>query len=128
MADISRELDLAALQVAHQRIAPWIHRTPVLHSTSLDELCGATLYFKAEHLQKTGAFKARGACNAVMGLDDAAARAGVATHSSGNHGAALAWAAALRGIAAHVVVPENASAAKRANIIRYGARIAGAAR
>ena len=123
MIETSPGLDLAAIRAAHVRIMPWIHRTPVLRSASLDALCGATVFFKAEHLQKAGAFKARGACNAVMGLGNAAAGSGVATHSSGNHGAALAWAAALRGIAAHVVVPANASAAKRANIIRHGARI-----
>jgi threonine dehydratase len=113
----------ACVQAAHARIRPWIHRTGLIRSTTLDRMVGAELFFKAEHLQKTGAFKARGACNAVMGLDEQSARAGVATHSSGNHGAALAWAARLRGIAAHVVVPSNASAAKRANILRYGARI-----
>ena len=115
--------DLAMLQSAWTRIRPWIHRTPVLRSRTLDAISGASLFFKAEHLQKTGAFKARGACNAVMGLDERGAGAGVVTHSSGNHGAALAWAARLRGIEAQVVVPVNANAAKRANILRYGARI-----
>jgi len=123
MAELSPMADFASVQAARARIRPWIHHTALIRSSTLDGMCGAELFFKAEHLQKTGAFKARGACNAVMGLDEHAARAGVATHSSGNHGAALAWAARLRGIEAHVVVPSNASAAKRANIARYGARI-----
>ena len=115
--------DLDAVKTAAQRIAPHVHRTPVLQSRTLDALCGARVHLKCEHLQKVGAFKARGACNAVFALDEAEASRGVATHSSGNHGAGLAWAAALRGIPAHVVVPANANRSKRANIARYGARI-----
>ena len=105
------------------RIEGVVERTPVMRSATLDARTGARLFLKCEHLQKTGAFKARGASNAVFGLGDEDARRGVATHSSGNHGAALAWAARLRGIPAHVVVPANANRAKRANIERYGARI-----
>ncbi|KGM54014.1 hypothetical protein N800_06045, partial [Lysobacter daejeonensis GH1-9] len=101
---------------AAARIAPHAHATPVLRSRSLDALAGCELHFKAEPLQRSGAFKFRGACNAVWALDDANARAGVVTHSSGNHGAALALAARTRGIACHVVVPEGAVAAKLAAI------------
>lgn len=115
--------DLAAIRSAAARIASVIERTPVMRSDTLDALSGARLFLKCEHLQKTGAFKARGASNAVFGLTDEEARRGVATHSSGNHGAALAWAARLRGVPAHVVVPSNANRAKRANIERYGARV-----
>lgn len=106
---------------AAARIAPHAHATPVLRSRALDEAAGARLSFKAEHLQRAGAFKFRGACNAVFALDDASAARGVVTHSSGNHGAALALAARLRGIACHVVVPEGAVRAKRAAIAHYGA-------
>ena len=84
------EVDLAAIRTAHARIAPYIHRTPVLSSRSLDEAAGARLFFKCENLQKVAAFKARGACNAVLSLSAAEAKHGVVTHSSGNHGAALA--------------------------------------
>jgi threonine dehydratase len=108
---------------AHQRITPYIHRTPVLTSSYLNQLSGAEIFFKCENLQKVGAFKARGACNAVFGLSDADAAAGVATHSSGNHGAALSFAAALRGIDATVVMPSNAPAAKKAAVQSYGGRI-----
>ncbi|RZA37423.1 MAG: pyridoxal-phosphate dependent enzyme [Lysobacteraceae bacterium] len=106
---------------AAARISPHAHVTPVLTSETLDALAGARLHFKAEHLQRAGAFKFRGACNAVWALTDAQARAGVVTHSSGNHGAALALAARTRGIACHVVVPEGAVVAKLASIRRYGA-------
>ncbi len=108
---------------AAARIAPHAHATPVLRSRALDALAGCELHFKAEPLQRTGAFKFRGACNAVWALDDASAARGVVTHSSGNHGAALALAARTRGIACHVVVPEGANAAKLANIARYGAQL-----
>ena len=106
---------------AAARIAPHAHVTPVLRSRSLDEAAGAHLHFKAEHLQRAGAFKFRGACNAVWSLADEVAARGVATHSSGNHGAALALAARVRGIPCHVVVPEGAVQAKLAAIERAGA-------
>src|SRR5690606_17264350 len=109
---------------AAARIAAHAERTPVLHSRSLDALAGATLHFKCENLQRTGAFKFRGACNAVFALDDDAAARGVVTQSSGNHGAAVALACRLRGIPAHVVVPEGASAVKRAAIEAFGAQLA----
>jgi threonine dehydratase len=108
---------------AAARIAPYIRRTPVLESSGLDAETGGSLFFKCENFQSSGAFKARGAFNAVMSLDDAIAARGVATHSSGNHGAALALAAARRGIPAWVVVPADASAFKRDAIARYGARV-----
>jgi threonine dehydratase len=106
---------------AAARIAPHIHHTPVLRSRSLDALAGCELHFKAEHLQRMGAFKFRGACNAVWSLSDAVAQRGVVTHSSGNHGAALALAARTRGIPCHVVLPDNAVAVKVAAIRDYGA-------
>ncbi len=106
---------------AAARIAPHAHPTPVLRSSAIDALAGCRVSFKAEHLQRTGAFKFRGACNAVWALTDEQARRGVATHSSGNHGAALALAAASRRIACHVVVPHGAVASKLAAIVGYGA-------
>ncbi|GAA0887437.1 pyridoxal-phosphate dependent enzyme [Rhodanobacter soli] len=106
---------------AAARIAPHARVTPVLRSAALDALAGAELHFKAEHLQRGGAFKFRGACNAVWSLSDAQAARGVVTHSSGNHGNALALAAATRGITAHVVVPEGAVRAKLEAIERAGA-------
>lgn len=114
---------LGDLQRAHARIAPHIHRTPVLTSGLLDQHCGCRLFFKAENLQKVGAFKARGANNAVWSLSEDAARAGVATHSSGNHGAALAQAASARGIPAYVVMPSSAPAVKKSAVAAYGAEI-----
>src|SRR5688572_11065251 len=106
---------------AAARIAPHAHATPVLRSRTLDTLAGCELHFKAEHLQRAGAFKFRGACNAIWSLTPDEAARGVVTHSSGNHGAALALAARTRGVACHVVVPEGAVAAKVAAIEAYGA-------
>ncbi|WP_425494195.1 threonine ammonia-lyase [Lysobacter soli] len=108
---------------AAARIAPHAHATPVLRSRTLDALAGCELHLKAEHLQRAGAFKFRGACNAIWSLDEATAARGVVTHSSGNHGAALALAARTRGVACHVVVPEGAVAAKLAAIEAYGATL-----
>ena len=113
----------ADVVTAAGRIAPYAHVTPVLRSRSLDVLAHSQLHFKCEHLQRAGAFKFRGACNAVWALDDAVAARGVVTHSSGNHGAALALAARTRGIACHVVVPEGAVASKIAAIQSYGASL-----
>jgi threonine dehydratase len=115
--------DLRAIRHAQARIAPFVHRTPVMTCKAIDDEVGASLFFKCEHLQKVGAFKARGACNAVFSLDDATAARGVVTHSSGNHGAALAYAAKRRGIPAYVVMPENAPKVKQANVARFGATI-----
>lgn len=114
---------LEDVRAAHARIAPHIHRTPVLTSALLDHEAGARLFFKCENFQKVGAFKARGACNAVFSLADEEARRGVATHSSGNHAAALARAASLRGIAAHIVMPRNSPRPKQAAVAGYGGRI-----
>jgi threonine dehydratase len=108
---------------AAARIAPHARVTPVLHSDSLDALVGAELHFKCEMFQRAGAFKFRGACNAVWSLDDETAARGVLTHSSGNHGAALALAARTRGIPARVVVPEGAVPAKLAAIRAFGAEL-----
>ncbi|GAA0712948.1 pyridoxal-phosphate dependent enzyme [Dokdonella soli] len=115
--------DFAAIETAAARIAPHAHRTPVLRSRSLDALVGAELHFKCENLQRVGAFKFRGACNAVWSLSDTVAARGVVTHSSGNHGAALALAAKTRGIPAHVVVPDGAVKSKLAAIEAYGATL-----
>ena len=108
---------------AAARIAPHAHATPVLHARSIDALAGCEIRFKSEHLQRAGAFKFRGACNAVWSLRDDEAGRGVVTHSSGNHGAALALAARTRGIACHVVVPAGAVKSKLAAIEAYGATL-----
>ena len=122
---VAREIavDLAAVRAAHARIRPHVHRTPMLTSQSLDAAAESKLFFKCENLQKVGAFKARGACNAVFSLDDAEARRGVITHSSGNHGAAVAWAAGRRGIPAWVVMPENSAEIKKAAVKGLGATV-----
>ena len=113
----------ADVEAAAARIAGLAEVTPVRRSRSLDALAGAELHFKCENLQHVGAFKFRGACNAVFALTDAEAARGVVTHSSGNHGAALALAARRRGIAAHVVVPSGAVPAKVAAIRAFGATV-----
>ncbi|MDE2256811.1 MAG: pyridoxal-phosphate dependent enzyme [Xanthomonadaceae bacterium] len=113
----------ADIEAAARRIAPHAHVTPVLRSRSLDALAGCAIAFKCENFQRVGAFKFRGACNALWSLSEADAIRGVVTHSSGNHGAALALAARTRGIAAHVVVPDGAVAAKIAAIRAYGASV-----
>ncbi len=117
------EITLETVREAHARIRGRTRRTPVLTSGRLDELTGSRLFFKCENFQKTGAFKARGALNAVLSLTDEEAARGVATHSSGNHAAALSWAAALRGVPAFVVMPRTASRFKMASVERYGGRI-----
>jgi threonine dehydratase len=111
------------VQAAAARIKPYVHRTPVLTCTSLNDLVGATLFCKCENFQKVGAFKFRGACNTVFALSDQEARHGVATHSSGNHAAAVALAARLRGVPAHIVMPDNAPAVKKAAVAGYGGTI-----
>lgn len=120
---VTDTLTLAAIRAAQVRIAPYIKRTPVLSSDALDAEAGAPVFFKCENLQAVGAFKARGAANAVFSLTDAAASRGVATHSSGNHAAALARAARLRGIPAYIVMPSNSPRSKVANVERNGGRI-----
>ncbi len=108
---------------AHERIRPYIHRTPVLTSTYMNAITGAQLFFKCENFQKAGAFKARGASNAVFGLDDEKAKLGVATHSSGNHALSLSYAAGRRGIPCHVVMPRTAPQAKKDAVAGYGGKI-----
>lgn len=114
---------LADMLAARERIAPHVHRTPVLTSRMLNELTGAQLFFKCENLQKAGAFKARGASNAVFGLSDGQAKKGVATHSSGNHGTCLSYAAGRRGIPCTVVMPRTAPQAKKDAVRGYGGRV-----
>ncbi len=111
------------LRQAQFRIRPHVRRTPVLTSTLLNRETGARLFFKCENFQKVGAFKSRGACNAVFSLSETEARRGVATHSSGNHAAALARAAGLRGIPAHIVMPQNSPKPKQVAVAGYGGRI-----
>jgi len=111
------------IRAAAERIAPYVHRTPVATCASIDAIAGVSLFFKCENLQKVGAFKARGATNAVFSLDDHEAARGVCTHSSGNHAAALARAASLRGIPAYIVMPSSAPPVKKAAVAGYGAVI-----
>ncbi|MBE0701951.1 MAG: pyridoxal-phosphate dependent enzyme [Afipia sp.] len=114
---------LADMQAARARIAPHIHVTPVLSSRMLNELSGAELFFKCENFQKGGAFKARGASNAVFGLSDEQAARGVATHSSGNHGTCLSYAARQRRVPCTVVMPKTAPQAKKDAVRGYGGRV-----
>ena len=114
---------LALIRDAGQRIAPFVHRTPIMGSQQIGALLDCVIEFKCENLQKAGAFKARGAHNAVFQLSDRDARSGVATHSSGNHGAALALAARNRNIPAYVVMPDDAAAVKKEAVAEYGAEI-----
>ncbi len=111
------------LSAACQRVAPHAHRTPVLRARYFDEQCGAELYFKCENMQRVGAFKFRGAVNAIFSLPDAQVARGVVTHSSGNHAQAVALAAQLRGIRARVVMPETAARVKLAAVAGYGAEV-----
>jgi threonine dehydratase len=115
--------DLKAIRAAAERIAGLAHRTPVATCATIDRLAGRQVFFKCEHLQKVGAFKFRGACNAVMKLSDEAAARGVATHSSGNHAQAVALAARMRGVAAHIVMPSDALAVKRRAVEGYGGHV-----
>ncbi len=124
MSNATAGLTWDLIQQARARIQGRVHRTPVMTSQTLDSLADARLYFKCENLQSMGAFKARGATNAVFSLSDTDARRGVATHSSGNHAAALARAAKLRGIPAYIVMPSNSPKAKQASVSRYGGKIA----
>ena len=117
MTETKPRVTIEEIRQAHQRIVDHIHRTPVIRSTRLDQLSASQLWFKCENLQKVGAFKARGALNAVLGL--APDIEAVATHSSGNHGAALAMAASVRGLKAYIVMPENASVVKKEAVKGY---------
>lgn len=123
MVELVESVNLDTIRAAHERIRPYIHRTPVLTNSWLNDACRASLFFKCENFQKVGAFKARGATNAVFALDDETARRGVATHSSGNHGAAVARAAKLRGIPAHIVMPSNSAKVKIRAVESYGAQV-----
>ena len=123
MVEITEWFDLSAIRIAHERIRSHIHRTPVLTSSRLSEASGTSLFFKCENFQKIGAFKARGATNAVLALDAASASRGVATHSSGNHGAAVARAAKLRRIPAYIVMPSNSAKVKIRAVEGYSARV-----
>jgi len=123
MVELVESLNLETIRAAQQRIRPYIHRTPVLTNSWLNDACGASLFFKCENFQKVGAFKARGATNAVFALDDETARRGVATHSSGNHGVAVARAAKLRGIPAHIVMPSNSAKVKIRAVEGYSAQV-----
>ncbi|MBK7131861.1 MAG: pyridoxal-phosphate dependent enzyme [Bacteroidales bacterium] len=114
---------LADIKAAHERIRPFIHRTPVLTSNLLNEHFNCELFFKCENFQKVGAFKFRGATNAVLSLSDEEKRRGVVTHSSGNHAAALALAARMNGVKANIVMPENAPVVKKNAVAGYGAEI-----
>ena len=116
-------LDLDCIRAAHERTRAYIKRTPVMTSSRLNAANEMSLFFKCENFQKIGAFKARGATNAVFSLNEATARRGVATHSSGNHGAAVARAAKLRGIPAHIVMPSNSAKVKIRAVESYGAHI-----
>ena len=111
------------VQKAHEIVNKYAHRTPVLTSSSINKIVGGNLFFKCENFQKVGAFKFRGACNAVFSLTGEEAQKGVATHSSGNHAAALALAAKMRGIAANIVMPDNSPEIKKKAVAGYGAKI-----
>jgi threonine dehydratase len=116
-------LDLATIRAAAVRIAPHVQRTPIVTNDALDAAGGGRLFFKCENLQAAGAFKSRGACNAVFSLGDAEAAPGIVTHSSGNHAAAVARAAQRRGVPASIVMPANAPQSKVRNVERYGGKI-----
>jgi threonine dehydratase len=123
MSDMIGDPTFEDVLAAAERIRGHVHRTPVMTSKAVDGIAGARLFFKCENLQKVGAFKARGATNAVLSLDDEATGRGVATHSSGNHAAALAYAAGIRDVPAHVVMPSSAPPVKKAAVAGYGALI-----
>src|SRR5919106_6443110 len=116
-------LTLDDIREASERIKLYVHRTPVWTNESLNKLVNAQVYLKCENFQKVGAFKFRGACNAVFSLSDEEAACGVSTHSSGNHAQALALAAKLRGIPAYIVMPDNAPTVKKAAVAGYGGEI-----
>lgn len=116
-------ISLTDIQQAHERIKPFIHNTPILTCTQIDQITGAQNYFKCENFQKVGAFKARGATNTVLSLTEEEKARGVCTHSSGNHGQALAYAAKLNNIDAHIVMPNNAPLVKKNAVKGYGANV-----
>jgi threonine dehydratase len=117
------EPTIAEIREAAERIGPFVHRTPVLTCNAINQMCDAQIFFKCENFQKVGAFKIRGATNAVFSLSEEEAAKGIATHSSGNHAAAVAQAARWRGTGAYVVVPENSRTVKKVAVVGYGAEI-----
>jgi len=120
---MDKEPTIKEIRNAYKRIRPYIHRTPVLTCSTLNQMCEAELFFKCDNFQKGGAFKIRGATNAVFSAEEKANNNGVATHSSGNHGAAIALAARWKGIKSYVVMPENSPNVKKAAVANYGAKI-----
>lgn len=116
-------ISLEDIQLAHDKIRPYIHRTPILTSTSVNEIAGSELYFKCENFQKVGAFKARGGVNAVLSLPEEQRKSGVVTHSSGNHAQAIALAAKMAGVPAYIVMPKTAPEVKKKAVAGYGAQI-----
>ena len=114
---------LEALNEAHERVRPHVHRTPILTSKSINKMAGCNIYFKCENFQKVGAFKARGGVNAILSLDKSTLNKGVATHSSGNHAQAVALAAKIAGTKAYIVMPNNAPLVKKNAVIGYGAEV-----
>ena len=120
---MAKEPTIKEIRNAYKRIRPYIHRTPILTCSTLNQMCEADLFFKCDNFQKGGAFKIRGATNAVFSAEEKANNNGVATHSSGNHGAAIAIAARWKGIKSYVVMPENSPNVKRAAVANYGAKI-----
>ena len=116
-------MTFSEIQAAHDRIRPYIHRTPVLTCQTLNDISGSNLFFKCENFQKIGAFKARGGVNAVLSLSKSELENGVVTHSSGNHAQAIAYAAALVGTKAYIVMPRTAPSVKKAAVLGYGAEI-----
>ena len=123
MATVGIAIGLDEIREAVDRLRPWVHETPVLTSRTFDGRCGGTVFFKCENFQKVGAFKFRGAMNALLQLDDACRAGGVVTHSSGNHGQALAAAGQILGVPVCVVMPRTAPAVKREAVEGYGARV-----
>ncbi|HEN20540.1 MAG TPA: pyridoxal-phosphate dependent enzyme [Desulfobacteraceae bacterium] len=113
----------ADIEAAYRKIKPYVHKTPVLRSSALNKIFGSELYFKCENFQKVGAFKFRGAINAVLSLKDDEVARGLITHSSGNHAAALSLAAGIRGVKAYIVMPSNSPAVKKKAVAGYGAEI-----
>jgi threonine dehydratase len=111
------------LKKVHERIKPYVHRTPIFTSSSIDNLAGCTIYFKCENFQKVGAYKPRGAANAILSLPESVRKKGVATHSSGNHAQAMAYIAGQLGVPAFIVMPENATKVKREAVLGYGATV-----
>jgi threonine dehydratase len=123
MKKLTNKPTLEDIELAHEAIKPFIHKTPVLTSEGINQIAGCEIYFKCENFQKIGAFKMRGATCAVLSLTEAEKQKGIATHSSGNHAQAIALSAKLQNVAAHIVMPENAPIIKRNAVVGYGANV-----